>query len=82
MGKSIIYIKTKHFGAIWHYFNPIIATCQLNIPHNSYLSGNIHRSLPMFLFDCTAFRFYWLLLYSRFKTNAPSSNPSPSSIEY
>ncbi|MFS8000222.1 hypothetical protein Hanom_Chr12g01175811 [Helianthus anomalus] len=38
--KSIIYIKTKHFGATWHYLNRISATCHLNIPHDSHLSGN------------------------------------------
>ncbi|KAJ0491655.1 hypothetical protein HanIR_Chr12g0566201 [Helianthus annuus] len=48
---SIIYIKTIHFGATWHNFNPLIATWQFNTPLNIDLSGNIH--LP-FHFGCNA----------------------------
>ncbi|KAF5789922.1 hypothetical protein HanXRQr2_Chr09g0376971 [Helianthus annuus] len=40
--KSIMYIKTIHFGATWHNFNPLIATWQVNTPLNIDLSGNIH----------------------------------------
>ncbi|KAJ0614233.1 hypothetical protein HanIR_Chr02g0060111 [Helianthus annuus] len=39
--KSIIYIKTKHFGATWHYFNPLIATWHLLKPLLFFLSGNL-----------------------------------------
>ncbi|KAF5780266.1 hypothetical protein HanRHA438_Chr11g0483551 [Helianthus annuus] len=35
-----MYIKTIHFGATWHNFNPLIATWQVNTPLNIDLSGN------------------------------------------
>ncbi|KAL9997485.1 hypothetical protein Hdeb2414_s0621g00925611 [Helianthus debilis subsp. tardiflorus] len=38
---SIIYIKTKHFGATWHYFNHLIATWYLLKPLIFFLSGNL-----------------------------------------
>ncbi|KAM0000275.1 hypothetical protein Hdeb2414_s0437g00893591 [Helianthus debilis subsp. tardiflorus] len=37
-----MYIKTIHFGATWHNFNPLITTWQVNTPLNIDLSGNIH----------------------------------------
>ncbi|KAF5778026.1 hypothetical protein HanXRQr2_Chr12g0542671 [Helianthus annuus] len=49
-----MYIKTIHFGATWHNFNPLIATWQFNTPLNIRLSGNPIQSILKTLFSHTS----------------------------
>ncbi|MFS7986844.1 hypothetical protein Hanom_Chr11g01015001 [Helianthus anomalus] len=49
-----MYIKTIHFGATWHNFNPLIATWQFNTPHNIHLSGNPIQLILKTLFSHTS----------------------------
>ncbi|KAJ0534617.1 hypothetical protein HanIR_Chr09g0421741 [Helianthus annuus] len=46
-----MYIKTKHFGATWHNFNPLIATWPVNTPLNIVLGAKPFVSYTRFFFQ-------------------------------